>query len=371
MGYRPVGCALYLTGYMRSDVPGMHWPKHVDYRVIGRHLLFWLAYLLYIVLDEGWERRDVWYFRLPAHLLTDVPIAILIVYANLYLLMPAFYLSRRYVPYIIGFVGLLLLGGLAGRFFAWSIWLPLERISEPARHRPEPTEFWIIARIVKNAADIFPVVAATMVIKLMRNAYQQEKQLRAIEKEKFTAEMDLLKAQINPHFFFNTLNSVYALTLAGSKKSADVVLRLADLMRYVLYEASASKVSLRDEITHLENYIGIEQMRFADRLDLSFQCSGDIDGKEIVPLLVLPFIENAFKHGIEDASGWITIDLKVTGNRLFLKVENSFDPTAALKPKGLGLSNVKRRLALTYPQSYALDLKPDNGVYTVDLKLDL
>jgi LytS/YehU family sensor histidine kinase len=199
---------------------------------------------------------------------------------------------------------------------------------------------------------------------------QREARIRqALEQEKLSTELAWLKAQINPHFFFNTLNSLYSLTLARSEKSAEMVLRLSHLMRYMLYEASANTVSLKDEIAYIENYISIEQMRFADRLDLSFQYSGDTSGQLISPLLLLPFIENAFKHGIRDSSGWITINLKVDDNFLYLKVENSYTIPVKAKEPGLGLANVKRRLELAYPGKYELNIRQSENIYSVDLKL--
>lgn len=337
---------------------------------IGRHLLFWLVYILYIIVINGWNHRDAWHFILPEpDQLTDILLAMLAVYINLYFLVPVFYLRQKYMQYIMYLLLLVLLGGLSERFFCWWIWFPIARMHHP--DNTLPTGFWLTIRIIKDTIDIFAIVSATMFIKLLRNANQQEKKLREIEKEKFTAEMSLLKAQINPHFFFNTLNNLYALTLVASKESPNVVLKLSNLMRYMLYEASAGKVMLRNELTHLQNYIQIEQMRFTDRLDLSFQYSGDINGKWIVPLLLLPFIENAFKHGIENNSGWVTIDLKVIGNQLCLKVENSFDKPSKPKIGGLGLANVKRRLHLVYPGDHELQMEQDDGVYKVDLKINL
>jgi LytS/YehU family sensor histidine kinase len=249
--------------------------------------------------------------------------------------------------------------------------MPWDKIHYPEAYKTENKHFWIPVKIFRNAIEDFSVIIITMVIKLARNSYQREKQLREIEQEKFSAEMGLLKAQINPHFFFNTLNSLYALTLKGSDQASNVVLRLSDLMHYMLYDASANKVLLKDEIKHLENYIGIEQMRFADRLELSFRYSGDISGKMIAPLLLLPFIENAFKHGIGDSSGWITINLKVTGNKLFLKVENSSGMPVKTNATGLGLKNVKRRLELIYSGAYELHIAGNTDFFEVDLKLDL
>lgn len=344
--------------------------KLKQYNSVGRHLLFWMTYILYITIISGWNHRDTWHFSLPEpDQLTDVLLAMLAVYINLYFLIPAFHLRQKYLQYVLYLLLLVFSGGITERFFCWWIWFPIARRHHSGNQLP--TEFWLTIRIIKDTIDVFMVVSATMFIKLLRNANKQEKKLREIEKEKFSAEMSLLKAQINPHFFFNTLNSLYALTLVGSKESPGVVLKLSNLMRYMLYEASESKVMLCNELTHLQNYIHIEQMRFTERLDLSFHYSGDIEGKWIVPLLLLPFIENAFKHGIENNSGWITIDLKVIENQLCLKVENSFDVPSKSKVGGLGLTNVKRRLHLVYPGEHELQMEQDDGVYKVDLKLNL
>lgn len=345
--------------------------KHVSYQNIIQHALFWLAFISYQTVTYGWDDKDELYFKLAPPLINQIPISILLTYINLYLLMPLYYYHQKYKLYGLSFLLLFLFGGLLIRFTTYQFILPWEQIHDPARYEQEIKKFWLPVRILRNSFNLFPVVIITMLIQLMRNAYQQEKTLREIEKEKFSAEMGLLKAQINPHFFFNTLNSLYALTLKGSEKASKVVLQLSNLMHYMLYEANAAKVLLKDEISHLENYINIEQMRFADRLDLSFQYSGDIAGKMIAPLLLLPFVENAFKHGISDNAGWITINLKVIENRLFLKVENSYSINSETKRHGLGLKNFRRRLELTYPGQYDLDIIQNEGVFEAAFKLNL
>src|SRR5579872_810646 len=268
----------------------------INFKRVSRHILFWISYIVYQTLQSGWENMDVFSFHLPHGLLTSLPTDIIIVYVNLYVLMPRYYYKQKYVQFVIGLFVLFFIDGTLDRYFTWAIWVPYDKTHNPAAYLLENKNFYIPVRILKNAFGTIPVIAATILVKLMDNSFKQEKQLREIEKEKFSAELGLLKAQINPHFFFNTLNSLYALTLKGSKQASEVVLRLSDLMHYMLYEASANKVQLKDEIRYLENYISIEQMRFAERLDLSFQYSGDIDGNSIAPLLLLPFVENAFKH---------------------------------------------------------------------------
>lgn len=346
--------------------------SQVKYQTVVQHLLFWMAYLLSLAISYDWENTDQLTFKLvPALFTTTIPITIFLTYINLYLLMPAFYYRQKYVDYAVSLLIALFAGGLLIRFTTHIFILPWEQIHNPVRYKQENKNFWIPIRILRISFIPFPVIAITMLIELMRNAYRQQKNLRELEKEKFSAEMGLLKAQINPHFFFNTLNSLYGLTLKGSDKAPKVVLRLSELMHYMLYETRSDKVLLEKEISHLENYISIEQMRFADRLDLSFLYSGDISGKMIAPLLLLPFVENAFKHGIANDAGWITITLKVIGNSLYLKVENSYPLNAKQTGHGLGLVNVKRRLELTYAGNYELLLAKNNDFFEAGLKLNL
>ena len=345
----------------------MNFPKKKYYKPAAVHIAFWAVFIFYSGFDNGYYHHDNWSFRLQPDGICDILINMLVVYVNLYILIPYLYAKQKHLWYFSALLLLLFIGGLITRFLWWRFWLPMETLTY--RSGAEASDYWIWVRIITDSFSHFPVLAVTVLIKMMFDANAREKKLREIEKEKFTAEMSLLKAQINPHFLFNTLNSLYSLTLARSKKSAEMVLRLSDLMRYMLYEASANTVALKDEIAYLENYIIIEQMRFADRLHLSFQCSGNTSGKSISPLLLLPFIENAFKHGIQDSFGRITIDLKVDGNFLYMKVENSCTLTVKGKEPGLGLANVKRRLEMAYHGKYELNTRQSGNIYSVDLKL--
>lgn len=342
--------------------------RRLQYMTILQHLLFWITLILYQAISYGWENTDQLTFHiLPAFLTVSLPITIIITYINLYILMPTYYYVEKYSWYILNLIFLLLAGGIMIRFLTHVFVLPWEQVNDPVRYHLENKNFWIPVRIVRLAIGCCPVMAITMVVQLMRKAYYREKNLRELEQEKFLAEMGLLKAQINPHFFFNTLNTLYGLILKKSKHAAKFALRISDLMHYMLYEARADKVLLTDEISHLENYLRVEEMRFVDSLDISFTYSGNVDGKLIAPLILLPFVENAFKHG----SGWITISIKIVANRLYLKVENNYADNGQQKGHGLGLENVKRRLELTYPEKYTFELTANNGTFEIDLKLGL
>lgn len=342
---------------------------NIDKVTIGRHFLFWLSFVLFTLLNEGWEDNDTWIFHVAPQLLSNLVISLFLVYLNLYLLMPTLYQKQKYIAYSFSLFLLLIAGGLFIRFVAFRLWIPFERSQYLAAF--QPADFWILARIVKNMVKLLPVIAVTMVLKLMRNSYIEQKDLIEIESERFKSENHFLKAQLNPHFFFNTLNSLYSLVLDRSDNAPQIVLKLASLMSYMIYDSSQNKVLLSNEINHLKNYSELEQMRFIDRLDLSLVVSGDPEGKWIAPLLLLPFVENAFKHGIGNHSGWITIDIKISGDRIYLKVENSYSAKSKSALSGMGLNNVKRRLNLLYPSKHTLKTEQEVNFYLIDLKIDL
>ncbi|WP_256010364.1 sensor histidine kinase [Desertivirga xinjiangensis] len=191
------------------------------------------------------------------------------------------------------------------------------------------------------------------------------------------AELNFLKAQIHPHFLFNTLNNLYALSLNQSTQVPEIVMGLSNILRYILYEGNMEEVLLKRDIEILENYIALEKIRYEERLELNFNLIGSVDGQKIVPLLMLPLVENAFKHGVSETveAPWINIELLIDGKDLSFKVSNS-------KPAGnsnavnrdfekVGLSNVKKRLELLYPGRYSLELLDEEEVYIAILKLEL
>lgn len=346
--------------------------KNIHYKDLLRHCLFWLAYIVYQAMTFKWDNVDELGFELPPQIIgVSVPITIVATYINLQVLMPWLYNKRRYLAYIFFFLLLLFVAGTMIRALTHWYVLPWEQIHDPERYAKEVKTLWIPIRIVRLASETGLVLAITMVFRLMGDSIRREKHLRQVEKEKFTAELSLLKAQINPHFLFNTFNSLYALTLNKSNLAPNMVLRLSQLMHYMLYSTANDKVPLDDEINYLKDYISIEQTRFANRVDISFQCSGVTAGTTIAPLLLLPFVENTFKHGVEEGSGWITINLNYRDGQLFFKVENSYISKATPNKPGIGLMNVKRRLELLYPGRHELNITQNDESFEVELKIDL
>ena len=213
-------------------------------------------------------------------------------------------------------------------------------------------------------------------IKWFKYGYVQQQNTNKLAEEKLAAELKFLKAQVHPHFLFNTLNNLYALTLKKSAEAPEMVLELSELLNYMLYECNAERVGLKKELKLVQDYIDLEKLRYGDRLNASFNVKGEAGSIELAPLIILPFVENAFKHGVSDVleESWVSIDLEIKQNYITLKVENSksnleeTDDRFAYK-EGIGLTNVKRRLELLYPSQYQFEIHESESSYLVVLKL--
>lgn len=192
------------------------------------------------------------------------------------------------------------------------------------------------------------------------------------EKARLNAELSYLKAQINPHFLFNSLNSIYALAIEKSDDTADAVVRLSGLMRYVISEASQDFVPLSKEIEYISNYISLQETRISAQTKFSFSVSGDVNGKQIAPMLMIPFIENAFKYGINpDEDCDVRIEIVINEKELHLLVQNRKVAVYISEDAigGMGIENARRRLQAVYPGRYILDLSDKNELYSVNLKI--
>ncbi len=236
-------------------------------------------------------------------------------------------------------------------------------------------EFWDFVVITQTLLMYtYPTAIIALCAKIILQWYQSQRKLKEAENEQLYSELKYLQSQIHPHFFFNTLNNLYGLALAKSDATPELILKLSDLMRYMLYETNVSTVPLVKETQHIQNYIELEKIRYKNGFDIFFKQRGDITKTNVAPLLLLPFVENAFKHGFSESmeDAWISIDLDVKENILFFKVENSFPVNNSEKPeieKGLGLKNVRRRLDLLYLNNYELTLTKTDHLYSVHLAI--
>ncbi len=330
------------------------------------HSLFWLLYIaFYGLIGGGYDDK---YAESFVRELIQLPVKLAIVYFTMYVLIPQFLLRKQYWRFGLGLIAAMILAGILQRTANYYIFYPLY-------YPGLQGEFFSAYQISKYVLNINSVVILTAGIKILKYWYVNEQTKASLEKEKLAAELKFLKAQIHPHFLFNTLNNLYSLTLQKSEKAPEVVLRLSGLMNYILYEANSRQVSLTKEIESIHNYIALEKIRYGNSLEISFDVSGNINGSKVAPMLLVPFVENSFKHGVSDeiSDKWITINLNLTDDWLTFKVENSRSFPQPKREKvyagGIGLKNVKRRLELIYPECHELKILEEANSYLIVMRL--
>lgn len=226
---------------------------------------------------------------------------------------------------------------------------------------------------------VYLIVGIISFVTLLHQNFKTDSQYKALQNEiletqlKFKEqELQYLKKQIHPHFLFNTLNTIYGLSLKQSKSTPDVILKLSNLLDYILYQADKPKVSLKEEILHIEEYIELERIRFQDNLKVGFIFDEIPQGIETAPMLFIPFVENAFKHG-SFIDGFLLIDVNIalSGNQLSFSIRNTaLNEYVENKKNGIGLENITKRLALIYGESYHLKIKHEDYWFSVNLEIE-
>ncbi len=328
-------------------------------RQILLHILFWVIIVTYFAWGFGFNLNyKVSFlnalFYLPGHMF--------IVYVLLYFLVPQYLIRRKYLYFFIG----LFLTVACCTAYAWGMQLTLAA-------RSNPGDFTMTTG--RAILPFFHVGGIAISIKLLSYWYQQKQRTIEAEQQRTNAELQLLKSQLHPHFLFNTLNNLYSHTLEQSPKAPEIVLKLSALLRFMIYE-SAEYIELEKEIALIEHYIALEKLRYGNRLDLAMVISGNTGGYQIAPLLLLPFLENAFKHGTSKQLDqcWISLNLSIDKDVMNFKLVNSVDneqEPGGDKTGGLGLQNVQRRLDLLYKDRYTLNILMEDQVYVVNLELKL
>lgn len=237
------------------------------------------------------------------------------------------------------------------------------------------------AYLLQHRVDFFVstffIGIASTIYSIMNDWLASQREKKELQSQTLQSELKFLKSQINPHFLFNTLNSLYALTLKKSDKAPEIVLKLSEMMRYMLYECNEREVPLSKEINYLKNYLELEKIRQGKKMDINFSMDGELGNQKIAPLMFIPFVENSFKHGISNqlTAGYVNIYLEIEKQEVTITIENS--KTASMpaptgkKSGGIGLVNVRRRLDLLYPNLYELNIDEDPNTYTVKLCINL
>lgn len=276
-------------------------------------------------------------------------------YANYYYFIPQFYFRKRFGWFILFMV----------LCFTTIITIPLVLLHHP------PQSGWHWQELIDHATHNLLRFIVVFFISLLLKIRQQ---LKEVKKEKLHAELSYLKAQINPHFLFNTLNTIYSLSVEKSDHAPAAVVELSSMMRYVLDEANKDFVSLDKELNYIDNYIKLQQARFGKTADILYSVSGSTAGKQIAPLLLIAFIENAFKHGINpEEDSEIDIRINITGNRLHLLVHNKkvFVQKVNEEKTGIGIVNTKKRLDMLYRGKHLLTINDHENDFSVNLVLEL
>jgi two-component system LytT family sensor kinase len=332
-----------------------------------QHILFWVVhFVFYGTLYGSFEEN---YRQTFFEELLYLPVKIIFTYYTLYFLLPRFLLHGAYLEFFLWFLLSSFIAGLAQRYIAFTFDYPVyypQALNDPFLYFP---------KIVKTFVGIYPVTLTAVAIKLLRYWYTNQKAQQILTQEKLQAELKFLKTQIHPHFLFNTLNNLYALTLKKSEKAPETVLKLSELINYMLYECRSDEVSLSQEIKFIRNYIDIEKMRYGDKLDVDIRVTGAVTDRKIAPLILLPFVENCFKHGAgEDLQqSWVKVTIDSHADHLIIKVENSKSTDnghSTNREEGIGIQNVKRRLDLLYHEKHELKIMNGAETFLVILSID-
>jgi two-component system, LytTR family, sensor kinase len=332
------------------------------FKIVLYHIIAWIVFIGYpfIFFTETFPSPHIYEYLLHSFIL------VFVFYLNSLVLIPAFLTPRKMLLYSLSLLGVVLLATILD---FWSDVLVARFIShdpniwQHALHKPHRAVFW----------NMF-ILAVSTSYKVIVEWFSADRQKKEMQKEKLDSELAFLRSQVSPHFLFNTLNNIYSLAYKKSDKAPEAIVKLSQLMRYMLYDSVEEKVSLTNEIEYLQNYIDLQKMRLADEVEVFFTCEGDTDGILIEPMLLIPFVENAFKHGVsytENTS--ITIELKLTEYNLFFKVVNPARHNEQIvdRSSGIGLHNILRRLELLYPERHQLYIQNNAGSYKVELTINL
>ena len=336
------------------------------------HLLFWAGFLLIAPLTSTQsiaETGEAFVFRA-----IGMPVKMMATYLLVYSQIPLLLQKRKYIRFAVSLVVSILVFTVLARFINIHV---AERLTDPQGPRESLEQ--IIREFEYTVLGYFGRVYAVaflfLFVKMIKDRGVEKQKIERLKQEKATAELRFLKAQIHPHFLFNTLNNLYALTLDKSDQAPDVVAKLAEMLDYMLYRCHADRVPICHEILLLEHYIDLEQLRYGDRLLVNFTHSIDDPQTLIAPLILISIVENAFKHGVSGVIGpaVVAITLTVKSDNLHFRVLNT-KPSVVQDDQmnyreGIGVRNAKRQLDLTYSNQYEWRIDEQEETYEVNLSL--
>nr|WP_199076166.1 sensor histidine kinase [Pedobacter sp. ASV19] len=334
------------------------------------HFIFWLIVIIICGLAIASNERRLSPHEIMVHFGYYGLINISIFYINYTLLIPQLVQDRkRYGMYVFSMLLLIVFMCILKTMIAvLNSDVILAYLSKSGEKKYTEIPEYIVRSVFTSG--FFIVISA--LIKLAIDWFGNERVQRKLESEKKDMELQFLKSQLNPHFLFNSLNNIYSLAYQKSDKTADAVLKLSEIMRYMIYESNDSWVSLSKEIEYVKSFIELQKLRFKDGAAVELTLNGEIDDQQIVPLILISFVENAFKHGVaNDPKDPIKINIIANQKILHFSITNKKSKQNKDEMGGVGLNNVERRLQLLYPERYKLNIVNSATHYTSELMLDI
>ncbi len=331
------------------------------------HLLVWGILFAFPILFSGGD-----FPPMNIYLRTVLPLlfTVVIFYANYFVLIDKVLFKNQIVPFI-----LLNLALIVACMWGEDIVRDLIPRSNPAS-RPfrGGSSNWKSFYHFRAAFSMALTVAVSVAVRITQRWMKSESERKAMETEQLKSTLSHLQYQIQPHFFFNSLNNIYSLVDISPEKAKDAIHRLSKLMRYTLHDATAEQVALSNEITFLKNYIDLMKLRLTDKVDVQYDFPESTDNVQIAPLLFIPIVENGFKHGVSaNKPSFISLKMRIEDKRLVFWLENTNFPKDERDKggSGIGIENLQKRLRLLYPNRHEFRQQVENGVFRTDLIIDL
>ena len=352
------------------QLAAMNLAKLINSKFISIHLLFWIGVWFFYVYFFSYNSTDSNFVTWFSAFL--IPVTMITTYFVVYYLIPTYLLTKKYFLFSLYTVYTVILSTwlILMTIFASLLFLSNLNVDK----MPPMSRNYIFVLIL-----VYLVVLLVSFVNLLSHNFETESKNKALQNKILETQLQIkdqelqyLKKQIHPHFLFNTLNTIYGFALKQSKNTPDIILRLSNLLDYILYQVNKPKVSLKEEILHLQEYIALERIRFQDTLKISFSSAKFVEEKQIPPMLLIPFVENAFKHGnLIDGFLQVNILIEVDNNSLRFLIKNTVkqDQDHNTEP-GIGLENIKKRLDLIYPNNYDLQINLVEDWYIVELYIE-
>lgn len=341
------------------------------------HTFFWIIMMMIVFASENFEYGNKIQWHMLFHFALAFIIFALVSYYNVYYLIPKYFNKKEYTHYGL----MLVLGMVVGA----SLVLLFKELTQLIGFMmPEP---WNHSKNESSVAYFFHILYGELMFLLATTFFYILEELirlqgvtikiKEVESQKMRSELQALKAQINPHFLFNTLNNIYSHSLDNSPQTPEMILKLSALMSYILYDCHEERVPVTNELEFINNYLQLEKLRFEDTLDVNLQINQTHTNRTIAPLLLIPFIENAFKHGscscTSNTKKFVTVSIDIQDSAIHFSCQNSIDHSTttkiAVKESGIGIENVKKRLELLYPNQYNLQIEVKENIFSVQLTI--